>query len=1017
MTIRIFNRVRALCLGLFFSTMLCSCTRADDPKQNRSPQDRNPDEAITQFDVADGLELSLFAAEPMLLSPSNIDIDHLGRVWVCEVVNYRRRNGERKAGDRILVLEDTDGDGKADSKHVFYQNPDINSALGICVLGNRVIVSCAPNVFIFTDEDGDLKPDKKEVLFTKTGQPQHDHSVHAFVFGPDGRLYWNYGNTGKGVHDKEGKVVVDLAGNQVLDNRQPYIGGMVFRCRADGSNFEVVGHNFRNNYEVAVDSFGTLWQSDNDDDGNRGVRINFVMEYGNYGYRDEMTGAGWRDYRIGMREAIPERHWHLNDPGVVPNLIQTGGGSPTGILVYEGDLLPEKYRGQLIHCDAGPNVVRAYFKQNEGAGYKAEMASVIQGRDSWFRPSDVCVAPDGSLIVADWYDPGVGGHRMGDTTRGRLFRIAPPKSDYKLPAVDLSSASTAISSLASPNQATRYLAWQKLHKMGADAEAELLKVFNDSQESKLRARALWLLAEIPGRENHYVEQAMADADSDIRLMSLRIARMHKMDVLPVIEKLVDDESSHVRRECLIALRGVDSEKSAELWAKLAQQHDGKDRWYLEAIGIAAQGRWDRCLDAWLKLIDGNWQTEAGRDIVWRSRGSRTPELLAEILRQPKQEKTMLERYVRAFDFQSSNVSQPVLAQLAFSDAADGGAADDWARLEAATRFQGELKPDSVQLAALNKLLDKNRGTSEFVTLVDRHQLENRYPELLALTQSSPKSSVGIRAVQILVKRNQLKLFKKAIYSDDRDESLKTITAVGTSGGKVTVKILMALITNEDLPIERRRAAVVAIAKTQAGARALVKLHNESPLEDLLLPAAASALHAASWPDIKQEAAKLFPLPPSKDNKPLPSIDELVGMKGDRHDGRVLFFSKATCAKCHAVLSIGKSVGPDLTEIGTKLSRQALFDSILFPSAGISHNFETYTVVLDDGTVTTGIVTSRTADSITIKDIESVERTYAMDDVDEVVKQDISLMPADIQKVLTAEELVNVVEFLTTLKRR
>lgn len=1015
MTIRVFNR--AFYLGLFVSTMLCSCTRADGPKQDQSSQDRNPKDAITQFDVADGLELSLFAAEPMLLSPSNIDVDHLGRVWVCEVVNYRRRNGERKAGDRILVLEDTDGDGKADQKHVFYQGPDINSALGICVLGNRLIVSCAPNVFVFTDDDGDLKPDKKEVLFTKTGQPQHDHSVHAFVFGPDGRLYWNYGNTGKGVHDKEGNVVVDLAGNQVLDNRQPYIGGMVFRCRADGSDFEVVGHNFRNNYEVAVDSFGTLWQSDNDDDGNRGVRINFVMEYGNYGYRDEMTGAGWRDYRIGMREAIPERHWHLNDPGVVPNLIQTGGGSPTGILVYEGDLLPEKYRGQLIHCDAGPNVVRAYFKENDGAGYKAEMASVIQGHDTWFRPSDVCVAPDGSLIVADWYDPGVGGHRMGDTTRGRLFRIAPPKSAYISPAVDTSSAASAIASLASPNQATRYLAWQALHKMGADAEPELLKAFNESQESKIRARVLWLLAQIPGHEDHYIQRAIIDGDSDIRLMSLRIARLHKKDVLPIIEKLIDDKSAQVRRECLVALRGVEGKKSAELWGKLAQQHDGKDRWYLEAIGIAAEGRWDICLDAWLKQVDGKWRTPAGRDIVWRSRSSRTPGLLAEVLRQPGQEKAKLERYVRAFDFQSQEAAQSVLAQLAFSDAENGGASDDWVRLESATRFQGELKPDSVQLAALNKLLDKNRGTAEFVTLVDRHQLKNRYSELLSLAQANPKSSVGIRAVQVLIKRNQLTLFKTAIYSSDREESLKTIAAVGTTGGKTTVKILMALVKNEDLQIERRRAAVASVAKTQAGARAIVKQHSEAPLEDLLLPAVASALHSASWPDIKQQAAKLFPLPPSKDNRPLPSIDQLVGMKGDRHEGRVLFFSKATCAKCHAVLSIGKSVGPDLTEIGTKLSRQALFDSILFPSAGISHNFETHTVILDDGTVTTGIVTSRTADAVTIKDIESIERTYAMDAVDEIVKQDISLMPADIQKVLTAKELVDVVEFLTTLKRR
>src|SRR5262249_6769997 len=111
--------------------------------------------AVGGLDVAEGLEATLFAAEPVILRPADIDVDHLGRVWVCEVVNYRGRNGSRPEGDCILILEDTDHDGKADKSTVFYQGRDVDSALGICVLGNRVIVSVAPNVFIFTDEDGD----------------------------------------------------------------------------------------------------------------------------------------------------------------------------------------------------------------------------------------------------------------------------------------------------------------------------------------------------------------------------------------------------------------------------------------------------------------------------------------------------------------------------------------------------------------------------------------------------------------------------------------------------------------------------------------------------------------------------------------------------------------------------------------------------------------------------------------------------------------------------------------------
>ena len=116
----------------------------------------------------------MFASEPQILSPTNIDVDHRGRVWVCEVVNYRAhaRNNKRPQGDRILILEDTNGDGKADTQKVYYQGRDVDAALGICVLGNRVIVTCAPNVIVFTDEDGDDKPDSRELLFTQAGRPQ-----------------------------------------------------------------------------------------------------------------------------------------------------------------------------------------------------------------------------------------------------------------------------------------------------------------------------------------------------------------------------------------------------------------------------------------------------------------------------------------------------------------------------------------------------------------------------------------------------------------------------------------------------------------------------------------------------------------------------------------------------------------------------------------------------------------------------------------------------------------------------
>jgi putative membrane-bound dehydrogenase-like protein len=648
---------------------------APKPAHNRPASREAALDDLKKMTVADGLEVTLFASEPMMVNPCDMDVDARGRVWITEGANYRKWANPpvRPEGDRILIMEDTDGDGAADKSTVFYQGPEINSALGICVLGNKVIVSVSPNVFVFTDEDGDSKADKKELLFTGISGVQHDHGVHAFMFGPDGKLYFNQGNDGRQIKDKDGKPVVDVEGNVVSANGKPYRQGFAFRCNMDGSEFEVLGHNFRNNYELAVDSFGTVWQSDNDDDGNKGVRINYVMEHGNFGYQDEKTGANWGvNWKKGQTKGAKDEdkvlyQWHQHDPGVVPNLINTGAGSPTGITVYEGKLLPEIFRNQVIHCDAGPRVVRAYPVKNSGAGYTAEMVNILTSSDAWFRPSDVSVAPDGSLLIADWNDPGVGGHAAGDhdmnIMRGRVYRVAPKGAKYTTPKLDFTSAAGMVAGLQSPNNATRYLAWTSLNRAQESAEKELLKLWNGS-DARQRAQALHLLARIKGSEKKYVEAALKDKDADIRIVGLRTARMLKLDVVRYVKQLAKDPSAQVRREAAIALRHSASPEAPKLWAQLAAQHDGTDRWYLEALGIGADKQEEKYFAAWLEEVKGNWNTPAGRDIVWRSRTPKTLSMLVKLITAKETSSADKDRYMRSLDFLSGPEKEAALVEIA-----------------------------------------------------------------------------------------------------------------------------------------------------------------------------------------------------------------------------------------------------------------------------------------------------------------------------------------------------------------
>ncbi len=992
-----------------------ACLMATQPGK---PQDiHDPANAVANLDVHPELQATLFASEPAITNPTNLDIDHRGRVWVCDVVNYRGNNGKRPEGDRILILEDTDGDGKHDKIKTFYQGRDVDTAMGICVLGNKVIVSASPDIFVFTFDEND-KVLSKEKLFTKTGAPQHDHSAHSFVFGPDGKYYWNVGNTGKSVSDRHGKLVVDRAGNPVVDNGKPYFGGMPFRCDPDGGNFEVLGHNFRNNYETAVDSFGTLWQSDNDDDGNRGVRINYVMEFGNFGYRDEMTGAGWQTKRTNWESEIPKRHWHLNDPGVVPNLLQTGAGSPCGICVYEGDLLPKVFHGQVIHADAGPSVVRAYPVKKDGAGYTAEIVNILDGqkKNNWFRPADVCVAPDGSLFVTDWYDPGVGGHAQRDSDRGRIFRVAPPGHKFKVPTFDFKTADGAAEALKNPNLAVRYLAWTALHEMKEKAEPALLKLWK-SNDPRIRARALWLLGKMPNRGTPYVETALADRAPDIRCVGIRLARQltgsHSLAAVDVARK---DAAPEVRREAAIALRhnfdSLAAPQAAALWSDLARQHDGKDRWYLEALGIAADRQWDAFFEAWLKAVGDKWNTPPGRDIIWRSRAAKTPEYLARIINDPSIPAEELPRYFRAFDFQSGDGKDEVLAKLAFATKG-AGPRENLIVAEAVTRLKSfDPKKDPEYAAALEGLLDRNRGTEQFVDLVDRFGVAARYPELLAVAQKNPDSQLGVNAIRALLGRGQHKLIEQALAGAD---ALNTAKALETAADARSMNLLRTAVHDAKRPLDVRRHAVRALAKTRKGAELVLQMARDKQLAPELKEAAGFVLNVATWKDVKQEAAKLFPPPPAKDNQALPPLSDLVQRKGDSKRGQAVFAATGTCATCHIVNGTGKEVGPDLSEIGKKLSREALYESILFPNAGISHNYETYVAETKNGNVVNGILVSQTPTEIVLKGSDAIVRTFKKSEIETMMKSNVSLMPADLNKTMTVQELIDVVEYMLTLR--
>lgn len=978
-------------------------------------QQHDPKYALAGLKTASGLETTLFAAEPMLVNPTNIDVDAKGRVWVCEAYNYRPAitgNPTHKDGDRIVILEDQNGDGKADVSKTFYQGTDLQSPLGIWVMGNRVIVSNSPHVYVFTDTDGDDKADKKEILFTGLGGEQHDHGMHTFIFGPDGKWYFNFGNEGKQIRDKDGKAIFDRSTGQAID-KENYRQGMVFRCNPDGSDMEVVGQNFRNNYEVALDSYGTMWQSDNDDDGNKGVRINYVMEYGNYGYTDEMTGAGWQVNRTNVEPETPRKHWHLNDPGVVPNLLQTGAGSPTGMVVYEGKLLPAQFQNQMIHCDAGPNVVRSYPVQKDGAGYKATIVPIIEGvRDQWFRPSDVCVAPDGSLLISDWYDPGVGGHQAGDQNRGRIFRVAPTSTPYTIPKVDVATTEGAVTALQSPNMSVRYLGWTKLHEMGSKAEKALVSLYTSSDNPRMKARALWLLSQIPGKGRGHIETALKDANPDLRITALRAARELKLDLIPYIKQLVTDPDIQVRRECAIALRRNTSPQAPGLWAQLASQHDGKDRWYLEALGIGADGQWDNYFAAWLKQAGADpIANAAGRDIVWRARTKESVPLLAKLAADPATDLNQRLRYFRAFDF-NPGATEKSNALLAILQSQQNTDVDKLALRHLDPAF---VQKNAGAMDALKKLLNQVYGTQEYIELVQRYEpvFENDRLQQLALAKYN--DMMGRDAARQLLKQKGAPLVWSVINGSNADAALNMIMALRWVGNTESLDILKTVALDEKRSTALRKEATRSIGRSNDGEDMVVALLKSGAIKGEYKKAAVEGVGNAWRKNIRQEAASYLDGVQSASGQKMPAINELLALNGNADKGVNVF--KNTCSVCHQINGQGMDFGPKLSEIGSKLGKDGEYLAILYPDAGISFGYEGYEVKFKDGSTMAGIVSSKTETDLQMKFPGGGVSNYKMSDVVSMKKMDSSMMPSGLHEAMSKQDLVDLVEYLSTLKKK
>lgn len=983
-----------------------------------------PEKALSRLNAVEGLELTLWAAEPLFVNPTCMDIDERGRVWTCESVNYRDtlRNKplRRPEGDRILILEDTKGSGKADKVTVFYQDKAILAPLGIAVArdpvgpGYKVYVCQSPDILLFVDKDGDGKADGPPTkLLSGFRGVDHDHGVHGILIGPDNRLYFSVGDQGvSGLVDKNGK--------KWTSNDTDCRAGTIWRCDLDGKNLELLAHNFRNEYEPCVDSFGTIFVSDNDDDGNQQTRICFVMPGGNYGYHPRGPG---------------QTHWHEEQPGVVPKVLRTYFGSPTGMCFYEGKLLPEKYRGQALHTDAGPRHLRCYQAAPQGAGYQLEREDLVTSTDNWFRPADVCVAPDGSVFIADWYDPGVGGHGMGDTTRGRIFRLAPKGNKPATPKVNLESNEGILAALASPNLAVRAVAMAKLRTLPVDQANKLLRPMTAQKDDPvLRARSLWQLQALnPGQVQPEINQLLQDPDPRFRILGVRI--LHDF-FGHVASSLQSDPSPAVRREVLLSLRDANPAVAAPIWTALAKQYDGRDRFYLCALGIAAGGDAKRRASI-LERFAQDFPTldEKTLSLIWELRPPQVLSSLVDKLGDTKLTATKRSQIVdilaSADDASGATTLLQILRTTKDTEIRDRVLEN--LKLFLPGKWRSARQSKELR-AAIDDLLGRSETKVAALVLIGAADRQDKIADVLALAKDTKEPLTVRQAALTALGEVPSEKAVEALgqLADTADQpALRTavVQALGQhaqqrprKGGAdlaPAVQALQKLILDKQRDLAYRQEAALVLANTRIGNEWFLWLNEQKQLPTEFAADIIRILRNSPYQDLRNRALVAFPPPRKLDPTKLPSITGLATRRGDLARGKQLLNaslkSDLQCLRCHKSQGVGGQIGPDLSEIGKKASRENLIESILQPSKAIADQYVTWAVETKNGQLVTGLLIEETKDHILLRDANGKDLKFTPKEIESRAKSPVSLMPNDLLAYMTEDDVVDLVEYLLTLK--
>jgi putative membrane-bound dehydrogenase-like protein len=921
-------------------------------------EDKPPRESPRAADAR--LRVDLFAAAPDIVHPIGIAFDNRGRLLVIEShTHFRPKNYQGPKHDRVRLLEDTNGDGKADRFTTFFEGTTFTMDIATHPDG-AVYLATRNEILRLRDTDGDGKADEhRRLIFLETKGNYPHNGLSGLAFDSKGDLYFGMGENLGATYKLIGADGITLTGGGE--------GGGMFRCTADGQKLRRVATGFWNPFGVCRDIFGRIFAVDNDPDAMPPCRLVHVVEGGDYGFQ----------FRYGRSGRHPFQSWDGQLPGTLPMMSGTGE-APCEVLSYESDGLPREYVGDLLVTSWADHRIERYQIKERGASFSAERKPFVQGGEN-FRPVGLAVAPDGSLFASDWMRSDYNLHG-----KGAIWHIRQRESSKHDRPTDPRLA------LFSAHRPLRDAAARRL---AADkAGRAFLREHLSGKDVRIRAASLTALIDAEGGATLPL-QAIAEKDS--------MTPLRAMAVRGLVER--GENASHfidgkypqsVRLEAIASLKGA---PALPRLLKLLVDPDA----FLRTAAVRQLSRQPDLLGTLKARSLKEPRQRMGVLLAWRASGQ-----------------TEGTRRVRAF----LTDPEEDVRFLAVKWIADEKLADYRPQLVEALKDRAlNVRMFSAYSAALARLDDREVNEAKMVDyFFDRLKDEKSPPALRVLAlqmmpANHPKLTLklldnllnhSLPALQLEAARSlsahstpeRMQLLLDAVRNPYMEATVRAQAILGISG-EAQKHLDDLLLYAQCVDAALRDEALRALKDTR------------------LNPDQRAEIEKVGQRHRKSTAlvARVLGRPFVKDR---PRPDDLDGWlkrldgPADAAAGRRVFFHPklVSCSRCHRVEGRGALVGPDLSTIG-RTERRHILESILRPSNLVAPHYQVWQIETADGKVRTGMLVGTNLDEYTYVDAKGDPFKLNTRSIVESRSIPASIMPDGLIDLLTDQELRDLLAYL------